>query len=232
MTTVPLTRAAGRTRRINWARVRRTRPVDWARVRRLLAVRRYRARWALRRFAGWVWPLLLDAAGLALLAAERQGRQAGTGAESIVSHHTRTTDQGALVGFRYGLSYKLRFETDELDGLIVKVKPTSMATLIKILDLPKPQTLADGVRRLATMLGYFVESLDEWNLEDESGQPTPHDPDVIQVMHPREVIDQILGAWIGSMAGVSAPLDQPSPNGEQSLVASIPMEVLSESPPS
>lgn len=43
--------------------------VDWARARRLLAVRWYRARWAVRRVAGWVWPLLLDTAGLAFVTA-------------------------------------------------------------------------------------------------------------------------------------------------------------------
>jgi hypothetical protein len=32
--------------------------VDWARVRRLAAVRWYRTRWAVRRLAGWIWPLL------------------------------------------------------------------------------------------------------------------------------------------------------------------------------
>lgn len=42
--------------------------VDWPRIRRLVAVRWYRTRWATKRLASWVWPLLLDAAGLALLA--------------------------------------------------------------------------------------------------------------------------------------------------------------------
>jgi hypothetical protein len=42
--------------------------VDWARIRRLAAVRWYRTKWTARRLAGWIWPLLLDAAGLACLA--------------------------------------------------------------------------------------------------------------------------------------------------------------------
>jgi hypothetical protein len=42
--------------------------VGWAQVRRVAALRWYRTRWAVRRLAGWVWPLLLDTAGLALLA--------------------------------------------------------------------------------------------------------------------------------------------------------------------
>jgi hypothetical protein len=41
--------------------------VDWVRVRRLAASRWYRTKWTGRRLAGWIWPLLLDAAGLACL---------------------------------------------------------------------------------------------------------------------------------------------------------------------
>lgn len=52
-----------------YAPVRRARQVDWARARRLAAIRWYRVRWAVKRLAAWVWPLLLDAAGLALATA-------------------------------------------------------------------------------------------------------------------------------------------------------------------
>lgn len=50
-------------------RARTRQRIDWARVRRLAAVRWYRARCAGRRLAGWVWPLLLDTAGLAFATA-------------------------------------------------------------------------------------------------------------------------------------------------------------------
>jgi hypothetical protein len=43
--------------------------VDWARIRRLAAVRWYRTKWTARRLAGWVWPLVLDAAGLVFIVA-------------------------------------------------------------------------------------------------------------------------------------------------------------------
>jgi hypothetical protein len=42
--------------------------INWARARRVAALRWYRTRWATKRLAGWIGPLLLDAAGLACLA--------------------------------------------------------------------------------------------------------------------------------------------------------------------
>ncbi len=90
----------------------------------------------------------------------------------------------------------------------------------------------DGGSEVVRQLEEFGDALIEWNLEDETGQPIPCnraglfsiDNDLALTLA-REWMDRL-----GGKVDESGPLPQSSPSGEPSLVASVPMEALSDLP--
>ena len=116
----------------------------------------------------------------------------------------------------------LKFEGD-YEGLEVTAHGLTLGQYLEITGLGEVDVSAvtDQMKR-------FAESLISWNLEDEDCQPIPAIPEAVYAQD-QDFMFHILGAWMDGMAGVSAPLEQTSPAGEQSLVESIPMDALSKS---
>jgi hypothetical protein len=86
----------------------------------------------------------------------------------------------------------------------------------------------DGLT-VAHQLRGMSDKLIAWNLEDEQGNPIPATADAV-IGQDFDLMSTILAAWLDALrGGVSAPLEQTSPDGEPSLEASIPMAVPSES---
>lgn len=125
--------------------------------------------------------------------------------------------------------FLLKFADEDMDGLEVRIRSTTMAGLIdmaKLADLSKEVTQEDLVA-LDPLFDRFIACLDSWNLEDD-GEPVPMTKAALMDQDIDFVLE-VIGAWVEAAAGVSAPLGQKSNAGELSLAESIPMETL---PPS
>ncbi|GAA1749394.1 hypothetical protein [Nonomuraea bangladeshensis] len=123
--------------------------------------------------------------------------------------------------------YNLQFADPEMDGLEVRARSMPLGDLMTMADtidnLDKA-TLADVDGMLAT----FAEVLVSWNLEDDDDRPIPATVEGLKGQD-QEFVFAIVGAYVNAVSGVSDPLPQPSPGGEPSLAASIPMETSSAS---
>ncbi|SCK20062.1 hypothetical protein YUYDRAFT_02077 [Streptomyces sp. ScaeMP-e48] len=81
---------------------------------------------------------------------------------------------------------------------------------------------------LFEQLREMSQSLLTWNLEDENGDPVPVSPEAV-FEQDQDLMIALATAWMQGLAGVSAPLEPSSTDGQPSLEANIPMEPLSES---
>lgn len=106
-------------------------------------------------------------------------------------------------------------------------------TLQEYLELVGYIEAADDERSGAVrQLEKFAESLLEWNIQEEDGTPTPATRDEFFSLDP-DLGLALATEWLEILGGkVDAPLPQSSPDGEPSLVASIPTEALSLPPES
>lgn len=139
-------------------------------------------------------------------------------------------------GFQYGRTYGLTFADGDLDGLKVEVRSIPLGRLFEILDASDSDTVGSALERLKRITDAFMSVVVCWNLEvpegqPDAGRPVEHTVDDLLATQPRELVNEMTGAWLRTAAGsVPTPLPQPSGDGEQSLEASIPMEVSSPAP--
>ncbi|MGW3428879.1 hypothetical protein ACWDHW_13125 [Streptomyces melanosporofaciens] len=115
-------------------------------------------------------------------------------------------------------------DTTDYAGFECVVRGMNLGEYMEILRLDEVTTgvLDSQVRR-------FAESLVSWNLEDpETGEPIPATADEV-FRQDMDFMLHVAGKWMDAIHGVSAPLEQTSPDGEPSVAASIPMATLSES---
>ena len=123
--------------------------------------------------------------------------------------------------------YNLVFAAEDMEGLEVKAHSMPLGDLM---------ALASGIDNIATasiedvdrVLATFAEVLVAWNLEDDDDVPVPANLDGLKGQD-QEFVFSIVMSYVDAVSGVSAPLEQPSPGGEPSLAASIPMDVSSAS---
>lgn len=128
-------------------------------------------------------------------------------------------------GFRPGRkTYRLEFEDGhDLAGLVVRA--TSVGTG-EFFELSKLADGRFGLEEGAELVERFSTHLVSWNLEEDDGTPVPATLEGLRSQEFDHVISIIM-QWMDAVAGVSAPLAQPSPGGVPSPVESIPMETLS-----
>lgn len=136
------------------------------------------------------------------------------------------------MGYVRKKTFRIRFaDGHEFDGLEVRMRSVSVGRLLKL--LPMIETL-DGIAaankpevaaEIEEVFREFADLIDSWNIEDEDGTPVPVTFEALMDQDLRLVI-AIVQQWVEHVAGVPAPLDGPSPSGEPSLEASIPMEPL------
>lgn len=139
------------------------------------------------------------------------------------------------MGFKRAKTIKLTWADDtEFAGLEVRARRVSIG---KFLELgPTLEALGNlsnlDLKDLGPVRGMFLElgeALISWNLEDEeTGEPVPCTPEML-LEQDIAFVNEVLSCWAEHIAGVPAPLEQPSPSGEPSLEASLPMEPLSQS---
>ncbi|MFD5697439.1 hypothetical protein [Streptomyces lasiicapitis] len=124
--------------------------------------------------------------------------------------------------------YTLAFEGEEYEGLEVRIRGLNTGQMID-LDTARAD---GGEEAIQSMLRLMADRLIEWNVDHpDTGEPVPPTFDGVRSLD-LEFNWAIIDAWQTAVAGVAAPLDEPSTDGEPSLVASIPMESLSLPPES
>ena len=129
------------------------------------------------------------------------------------------------MGFQYQARvYNLVFDDPNLNGLEVKVGSLSIGELRRITERPD----GEDSETTEVMLASFAKALISWNLEDGAGFPVPTNSQGINDQ-PMDLIMSIVQAWLSAMTDVDEQLGKGSPSGRQSLEASIPMELLSQS---
>jgi hypothetical protein len=139
------------------------------------------------------------------------------------------------VGFQLR-TYRLVFEEPAFEGLEIRTRGATIDDAVAWnglfsgeVDLLKPGEANEANRQ--RLYEVLVDRIIGWNLEGEDGQQVPCTVETLRGLEASMVL-AIGRAWMTASAGVSRPLEQPSPNGQPSPEASIPMEVLSPNPPS
>jgi hypothetical protein len=122
--------------------------------------------------------------------------------------------------------FRLTFEDPDLAGLEVRVRSVSMARFLELKQLAA--TNSPGV------IEGFVENVIDWNLEEETEEgavPVPVTVDDLMRTQEEHFVAAMVLAWFGGIAGVPAPLDRESSDGEQfPELSTLKMETLSELP--
>jgi len=128
--------------------------------------------------------------------------------------------------------FRLRFEDEEYDGLVVKVRSTNVQRLLEFMrflaGLSDDDLTADDVERLAGLFESFAEVLQEWNVQDEAGEPVPATLEGVYTQDADFVMD-IMRVWFQAVTQPPAPLPATSSAGGPSAVPPLPMEPLSPS---
>ena len=127
--------------------------------------------------------------------------------------------------------FLLKFEDEEMAGLEVRVRTTSMAGLTamaKLAGLANGRDISrEDIEQLDPLFELFIDCLESWNLED-AGEPVPTTKEAL-LAQDLDFALTVIAAWIEAAAGVSGPLGEKSNAGGLSLAGSIPMETLSAS---
>lgn len=129
------------------------------------------------------------------------------------------------MGYEGRKRLRLKFADGEYEGLVVETRSPSMDTMFKLNETEG--TEAEVTQQILEM---FVEHLHEWNLLDD-GKPVERTVEAFRAQD-HELVKDILGTWMDAVNGVgpdTAPLEQPSTDGDPSVEESMPMETLSES---
>lgn len=128
------------------------------------------------------------------------------------------------MGFkREAPTYKLVFEDDEFDGLVVRAKSLPLGAMLAFQALQ--EKAGKEIEAATEVLRRFADVLIDWNLEDEDDQPVPCDFDGL-ASQDLPFIMKIVEAWMNAVASVpKASLPGSNSAGTSALEPSIPMEV-------
>lgn len=145
------------------------------------------------------------------------------------------------MGYKRQRTVKIAFgEGHEFEGLEVRVKVVGIRKLLQLmrvvdkLDLSEISEVStdEEAAEFEVAFQQIASVFDSWNIEDENddGTVTPV-PCTFEALMEQDLrlIVCVMKAWAEHLAGVPAPLGEPSNSGGPSLEASIPMDVRSES---
>ncbi|PRY35333.1 hypothetical protein [Umezawaea tangerina] len=141
------------------------------------------------------------------------------------------------MGYIANTTIDLEFDPEQFPGLEVVAEDGSVTEYFMVHELyyrkfPDHATARQDMQELHDLL---VPKLVSWTLErreaDGSIRPLPLDRATFGCLA-KKLQSAVIEAWLDAVQGVSRPLDKRSPSGEQSAVASIPTETLSDNQPS
>lgn len=120
-------------------------------------------------------------------------------------------------------TFKLDFAGTDYEGLQVTIRGLTTG---QYMDLFEAKAEAEAGGETNNLLTIMASRLVSWNVEDDDDMPVAATLDGIKTQD-LDLNLAIVNAWTTAMAGVPAPLEQPSTGGTPSPEASIPMEALS-----
>ena len=113
---------------------------------------------------------------------------------------------------------RITFEGTDYDGAEIRVRlSVSFAQFIAL----RESAQGEDQERMARLFGETV--LMDWNLEDPDGEPILADGDGM-LMIPLELSNLVVQHWVEEIAGVPAPLSEPSGDISTLAAASTAME--------
>lgn len=115
--------------------------------------------------------------------------------------------------------YKLVFKDEDMDGLEVRCRSLPLAKYMELVGLVEGGV---DLSNVGDILGEFAQVIVSWNLVDDDDQPIPPSAETL-LAQDYDFVLAIINAWSAAIAGVSGPLERPSPDGE--MEAQIPMAV-------
>jgi hypothetical protein len=131
--------------------------------------------------------------------------------------------------------FKLRFDDEDMDGLVVRARSVPLGTfldLVSLLDVTDAKKVnREDARKVDQLFEGFAHALVDWNLEEPEGVPVPATLEGLK----SQDIDfslHIVRAWIGALTQVPGFLANGSSGGGKSLELSMPMEPRSPNPTS
>lgn len=169
--------------------------------------------------------------------------------EAETNHHAPNREQRRAGYRRKTKQLRLTFEGTALDGLVVVMRSVPVGTILELAAMAElaQDFTPEGISKLGEVFELVAQALISWNLEEElcdghgaveceicpEGSPTtimpvPASLEGIKSLDLDEAL-LLVQSWTQAAAGVSAPLDQPSPGGSPSAVAALPMEPSSRS---
>ena len=120
--------------------------------------------------------------------------------------------------------YKLKFADGDYEGLEVTMRSVSIGEMRALQGTSGEEGGGDGFDRMVTLVASHLVA---WNREDEHGNALPPTLESLEDEEP-SLINLIIDRWTDAVAGVSAPLEQPSNSGASAPVDKLPSEILAE----
>lgn len=127
--------------------------------------------------------------------------------------------------------FRLMFKDPKYSGLVVDMRPIEVGEFLDIAEMSdiNPQRMrAEDLPKMARLFGIIAEGIIEWNMLDRKGEPVPATLEGVR-RQDLTLMMALAESWMSAVGDVPAPLEQPSPAGRPSAVASLPMEPLSGS---
>lgn len=137
----------------------------------------------------------------------------------------KTTDDGQfrLPAFRVSRTRKLELEGTEWEGAEVMVRAdVSMAQYLRLRQLSNEEGDASEQGTIALAQDFGDTVLLAWNLVDADDQPIPATGEGMTVI-PLSLAFRVINLWLGTVAGVPAPLAPPSDVGNSLAALSTPL---------
>lgn len=129
-----------------------------------------------------------------------------------------------MAGFkRKRKTYKLDFAGTEYDGLEVRVTGLTTGEYLELVSLSGPTE--EGDREIEGMIRMFQKHLISWNLEDDKGKPLDTSYETV-ADNDFTMNTAIINAWTAALSSVPDETAKKLPTSDDSLVESIPTEML------
>lgn len=129
-------------------------------------------------------------------------------------------------------TFRLEFEDPSFSGLEVRMRSATLGEVVRLQELMNTNfATPDHADELTAFHELLAGKIISWNLLDDSNEPVVTDAQQI-AKEEWPLIKAIAFAWLQALVAVPPPLSRPSSGGDRLAELSIPMETLSESPPS
>lgn len=134
------------------------------------------------------------------------------------------------MGFKLPKGIKVSFDDcprEELRGMEMTVRRISVEEQFSMddlrADIKEDATKEEQKEAVGAFIDFVVGKIVDWNLENEDDEPIPVSGAVLR-QQDLGFMFVIVDQWQRKLAGVSAPLNQPSSDGEQFPERFLPMD--------